>query len=285
LRFGEQEDDVGTRGWFTPVRKSSQQDPDLEQRGPEGTSGQQADLGAGAWFTPSRREPEQPRPASGPDSWSAPFEGRGTGADSWRTEAQDYRDRRAPDHGGRSQGFQDWNYEDQGFQDRDSRGADSRAGGPGAWPDPSGRGITAANRWAEVTKGGTPAGVNPNRRPAGTDEAMPADVPFRGARPIDVSAPRGASPRRGPAYGAAAASGAPRPPARRSESGALRRIRDTGAMRAIMDTSAMRTLMDTAAMQLLRERFAGRGKVVAVVGLSFWVVLAIAAISLAVLHK
>jgi hypothetical protein len=58
---------------------------------------------------------------------------------------------------------------------------------------------------------------------------------------------------------------------RRPESGAFRRIRDTGAMRAIMDTNAMRTLMDTAAMQMLRERFAGRGRLVASVVIVVWV--------------
>ncbi len=55
-------------------------------------------------------------------------------------------------------------------------------------------------------------------------------------------------------------------------------------MRAIMDTNAMRTLMDTTTMQMLRERYAGKGRVVAIVGIGFWVVLAVAAISLTVMH-
>jgi hypothetical protein len=46
-------------------------------------------------------------------------------------------------------------------------------------------------------------------------------------------------------------------------------------MRAIMDTNAMRTLMDTTAMQVLRERYAGRGRLVAAIVISFWVLLAV----------
>jgi hypothetical protein len=42
----------------------------------------------------------------------------------------------------------------------------------------------------------------------------------------------------------------------------------------------MRTLMDTTAMQILRERYAGRGKMIATVGISTWVVLAVVAIAL-----
>jgi putative peptidoglycan lipid II flippase len=66
--------------------------------------------------------------------------------------------------------------------------------------------------------------------------------------------------------------------------GALRRIRDTGAIRAVMDTNAMRTLMDTATMQMLRERYAGRGKLVVTVAVVFWVLVAGVSVSLA-LHR
>jgi hypothetical protein len=45
-----------------------------------------------------------------------------------------------------------------------------------------------------------------------------------------------------------------------------------------MDTNAMRTLMDTAAMQILRERFAGRGRVIAAVVVVAWVIAAIAGV-------
>jgi hypothetical protein len=64
------------------------------------------------------------------------------------------------------------------------------------------------------------------------------------------------------------------------DTGALRRLRDTGAMRAIMDTGAMRALLDTAAMQMLRERYRGRGKLIMTVAVSFWVLLAVAALTL-----
>jgi hypothetical protein len=49
---------------------------------------------------------------------------------------------------------------------------------------------------------------------------------------------------------------------------------DSGAMRAIMDTGTMRMLMDTAAFVALRERYAGKGRVIAVVVVAFWVVVA-----------
>jgi hypothetical protein len=143
-----------------------------------------------------------------------------------------------------------------------------------------------------------PAGTNPNRRPGPAggsppsgfppgcpeQDALPEDIPFRGARPIDVNAPRDAPARRAPAYAAAAASGAHKIPQRRSDTtGALRRIRDTGAIRVIMDTAAMRTLMDTTAMQILRARYAGRGRLVAIVGACVWGAAAVIAITL-VLH-
>jgi hypothetical protein len=67
-----------------------------------------------------------------------------------------------------------------------------------------------------------------------------------------------------------------------TSTGALRRIRDTGAVRAIMDTNAMRTIMDTAAMQILRERYAGKGKLVATVVIAFWVIMAVGAVSLVI---
>jgi hypothetical protein len=110
-----------------------------------------------------------------------------------------------------------------------------------------------------------------------------ADVPFEGVRAIDVSAPHRGQSRRAPGYGPAQAA---RPMARRTDSGtgALRRIRDTGAMRTIMDTNAMRVLMDTSTMQALRERYAGRGRAVAAVVITFWVVVAATAIALSVHH-
>ena len=129
--------------------------------------------------------------------------------------------------------------------------------------------------------------------PYGSDEFAPGefaaqedDVPFRGARRIDVSTAKAAPPRRpsvtgGPGAGGSVGDGpgsSSRGRPRRPESGAFRRIRDTGAMRTIMDTNAMRTLMDTAAMQILRERFAGRGRLIAsVVGVA-WVAAAVAAV-------
>jgi putative peptidoglycan lipid II flippase len=61
----------------------------------------------------------------------------------------------------------------------------------------------------------------------------------------------------------------------------MRAIMDSGAMRTLLDTAALRTLMDTTAMQVLRERYAGRGKMIAAVGLGFWIVLAVIAVSLA----
>jgi hypothetical protein len=67
---------------------------------------------------------------------------------------------------------------------------------------------------------------------------------------------------------------------RRPVTGAFNKIRDSGAMRVIMDTNAMRTLMDTAAMQMLKERFSGRGRLIASVATLAWV--GIAAVGVAV---
>jgi hypothetical protein len=197
--------------------------------------------------------------------------------------------------------------------------------GAAGWREIPVRSVTAANRWADVTRGGMPAGVNRDHRPGsdgfppsgfppgrrlperdnwahGQDQghpadrgpgerhggfgaAVPDDIPFQGARPIDVSAPRNHQPRRGPAYSAAAAaSAAPGTTQRRSETGALRRIKESGAIRAIMDTGAMRTLMDTTAMQILRERYAGKGRVVAIAGACFWALVAVGATWLALTH-
>ena len=285
LRFGEHEDEAGTGGWFTPARSSSSQDPDARQAEPAGAPWRdeaqpaapvrEPDFGDATWFNPSRPAPERPRPDL---EWS--------------------RRDRDPEN----DGFQDSPFQDSIFQDTPFQDSGRRAGAGGK---PRGRGITAAHRWAEVTRGGQPAGLNPNRPApnAGIRETRQQDIPFQGARPIDLSAPpRNAPPRRGPAYGPASASsaapgagdglGGPRPQRPRlKESGALRRFRDTGAMRVIMDTgamrvimdtAAMRTLMDTAAMRMLRERYAGRGKMIAAVGLAVWGVLAVVAIALAV---
>jgi hypothetical protein len=129
------------------------------------------------------------------------------------------------------------------------------------------------------------AGDRRGERRGGYGEAASGDIPFQGARPIDVSTPRNTPARRGPAYSAAtAASAASGTARRRSETGALRKIRESGAIRAIMDTGAMRTLMDTTAMQMLRERYAGKGKIIAIVGACLWAVLAVAAILLVVMH-
>jgi hypothetical protein len=65
------------------------------------------------------------------------------------------------------------------------------------------------------------------------------------------------------------------------ESGAMRAIRESGAMRAIMDTGAMRALMDTATMQMLKERYAGKGRVIGATLVGAWVVVAVAAITVA----
>jgi hypothetical protein len=197
--------------------------------------------------------------------------------------------------------------------------------GAAGWREVPVRSVTAANRWADVTRGGRPAGVNrghhldyegsppsgfpparrlpedddwaPGRdrdhaadgssgeRPGGLRATVAEDIPFQGARPIDVSASRNDQPRRGPAYSAAAAaSAAPGTTQRRQETGALRRIKESGAIRAIMDTGAMRTLMDTTAMQILRERYAGKGRVVAIAGTCLWAVLAVGATWLALRH-
>jgi hypothetical protein len=248
LTFGEIEGDSGSGGWFTAARKPPSQSLDSAKQVREADFG-----GASSWFTPPRQAREQPGPSH---------------------------------PGGLPEAFRDAKHHDQGFDGRDPRGRGPADGGP--WREIPARGVTAANRWAEVTRGGTPAGVNPSRgqRGGGFGEAVPEDIPFRGARVIDVSASRYPPARRGPAYSAysAAASGPPGTARRRQETGALRKIRESGAIRAIMDTGAMRTLMDTTAMQVLRERYAGKGKLIAIVGVCCWVVLAVAAISLRVLH-
>ena len=181
----------------------------------------------------------------------------------------------------------------------------------GSWPavadehpeSRTSRSETAANLWAEVTRGGTPAGVNPNRDAPVIDpwadfpgdgsfgpgdfpspESVPDEfaegaenVPFRGARRIDVSSAPPAPPRR-PSVTSAGGPSMDRP--RRPVTGAFNKIRDSGAMRVIMDTNAMRTLMDTAAMQMLQERFSGRGRLIASVAILAWV--GIAAVGVAV---
>lgn len=251
MTFGEIENDTGTGGWFTPARKSPPERLDSAQHAREADFG-----GASSWLTPLRQAPEQSGTSDGFGSGAAAFPGGGP----------DWPDPRGPGDGG-------------------------------AWREIPARGATAANRWAEVTRGGTPVGVSPNRRTGGDgfppggvppDRRMPEGIPFRGARPIDVSAPRNPpATRRSPAYSAhsAAASGAPGTGQRRSETGALRKIRESGAIRAIMDTGAMQTLMDTTAMQVLRERYAGKGRVIAIVGVCFWAVLAAAAILLVVMRS
>jgi hypothetical protein len=219
------------------------------------------DTGTGGWFTPARKSPPEQ---------SGTSDGFGSGAAAFRGGGPDRRDPRGPGDGG-------------------------------AWREIPARGATAANRWAEVTRGGTPVGDiralggdqghaadgSHGQRGGGFGETVPEGIPFRGARPIDVSAPRNPpATGRSPAYSAhsAAASGAPGTGQRRSETGALRKIRESGAIRAIMDTGAMQTLMDTTAMQVLRERYAGKGRVIAIVGVCFWAVLAAAAILLVVTH-
>jgi hypothetical protein len=198
----------------------------------------------GGWFTPAR--------GSFPQGQDSGEQGKGTGfgGSSWFTPQRP---------AARPEAASAW-----------PEAAPVRPEVASAWREIPVRGATAANRWAEVTRGGSPAGTAPD------------DVPFRGARPIDVSAPRGNPVRRGPDYSAAAASAAPSAAQRRPESGALRRIRESGtmraikesgAMRALMDTSAMRTLMDTTAMQMLRERYAGKGRVLAIAGICLWGVL------------
>jgi hypothetical protein len=278
LTFGEIGNDASTGGWFTPVRKTPPQNLDSGQHARE------ADFGGPTWFTPKPQAAEPPAPGGGPDRGRADFH---------------------------------WAHHGQGLDGQDPRGP----GGAAAWREIPARGVTAANRWAEVTRGGTPAGINPSRRgddvfppngfppsgfPTSLDlsqdddwalgadqgmrgagrpgerhggfgEAAPADVPFRGARPIDLSERPGPTARRGPAYSPAAASVAPSTTQRRQETGALRRIKESGAMRVIMDTGAMRALMDTTAMQMLRERYAGKGKALAIGLVCFWVVVAVAA--------
>ena len=270
MTFGEIEDGAGTGGWFTPARKPPLQRPDNAQHAGE------ADFeGASAWFgSPGRRGErpgEQPGPGDWPESGGGAFGGRGTTVG----RPADRRDPRGP-------------------------------GGGGLWREIPTRGATAANRWAEVTRGGTPASVNPSRRPGGDPgsaadggpgewggglgETVPEGIPFPGARPIDVSSPRHPPARQGPArndrdaHGGVRVPGAPGPGQRRSETGALRKIRESGAIRAIMDTGAMRTVMDTTAMQMLRERYAGRGKAIAISLACLWAVLAAVAIVLVVRH-
>jgi hypothetical protein len=292
LTFSEIGDGTSTGGWFSPVRKHPPQKPDSAQRV------RSADLGGSSWFTPSRQAAQQPGPDNLAGAGEASFRageadfpgGANSGDDggngSWTTG---YRDAGSGDPGSRVSAFEGW-------QNADGRGPD----GPDSsatWREVPSRGITAANRWAEVTRGGSPAGRSRGRDDGddrgyppdsgyaqwhdGSREAVPDDVPFRGARPIDVSTSGSPPARRGPAYSAAAASAAPggsqrRPDTgsqRRPDTGALRRIKESGAMRAIMDTGAMRALMDTTAMQMLRERYAGKGKALAIAGISLWVVL------------
>jgi hypothetical protein len=334
LTFSEMGDDTSTAGWFTPSRKSSPQNLDSVQhvRG--------ADFGGSSWFTPNRQMAERPGPGdvleSGDmlESGDAAFRGRGVAARGGGTSfgshgawAAGYRDQEFGEPGVPIAAFKDWQRQDQGLDRRDPGEPD----GAVAWREIPARGVTAANRWAEVTRGGSPAGLNPNRHPGddgfppsgfppnddfqesgerayrggqgypadgscgeqrgGFGKAAPDDVPFRGARPIDVSVSRNSPARRSPAYSAAAASVAPgaaqrrqETAQRRPETGALRRIKESGAMRAIMDTGAMRTLMDTTAMQMLRERYAGKGRVLAIAGVCFWVVLAVGATLLILTH-
>ena len=345
LTFGDLEDDTGTGGWFTPARKSPPQSPDSASRAGE------ADFGGGAsWFTPSRPESGPPSPGGWPEDGGLTFRGqdasigvrdagigvRDAGVGGHQAAPQGYHEQGWGDPGRPPVASQDFSRQDRGPDRRDPRGRGDSRGDSSAWREIPARGATAANRWAEVTRGGTPASVNPNRRPAGDDfppsglspsglssepgfppsgvasdpgfapsgfsldrgleDPGPQDVPFRGARPIDVSSSRNPPARRSPAYSAhsaAAASGALSTGQRRSETGALRRlsetgalrkIRESGAIRAIMDTGAMRTLMDTTAMQMLRERYAGRGKAVAIAGICLWTVLSVAAIVLVVKH-
>jgi hypothetical protein len=198
-----------------------------------------------------------------------------------------------------------------------SGSAASGSAAAGQW----GRSAEASSSWADVTRGGTPAGVaTPDRDAAG------AASPFAGARPAGYSAPGAAqdpqawTPR---AFRGSSAVGSPRSarattplgrirdtaamrairesgPYRKirdtgamrairdsgtmraiRESGAMRAIRESGAMRAIMDTGAMRALMDTATMQMLQERYAGKGRVIAAVLVGAWLVVAVVAITLA----
>jgi hypothetical protein len=324
LTFGEMGDDTTTTGgWFTPTRKPPPRNPDSVRPRRE------ADFGGASWFAPRPQAAEQPGSGDGPDEGGGvafqgrglPFQGEGTNFGGHGAGNRGHRDQGFADPGSPTPSFQHWQGQDQGFDGRDRlEPADGTA-----WREIPARGVTAANRWAEVTRGGSPAGVNRGRQPA--DEGFPPsgftsnrdlpeggngafsgnqgyaavgspadprdgfggaardDVPFRGARPIDVSASRTPPARRGPAYSAAAASAEPGTAQRRSETGALRRIKESGAMRAIMDTGAMRVLMDTTAMQMFRERYAGKGRVLAIVGVCFWVVLAVAATLLILMHS
>jgi hypothetical protein len=326
LTFGEMGDGTTTGGWFTPVRKARPRDLDSARPVRE------ADFGGSSWFAPRPAAEQQPGPGDGfGDGGGLAFPGRGRAAPGEGANFggpgagnQGYRDQGLADPGRPAPAFEHWQRQDQDFDGRDD-GRDRREPAVGmAWREVPARGVTAANRWAEVTRGGSPAGVNRGRQPAddgfppsgftsnrdlpdGDNRAFSAgrgytadgsleeprdgfggpardDVPFRGARPIDISASRTPPARRGPGYSAAAASAEPDAAQRRPETGALRRIKESGAMRAIMDTGAMRVLMDTTAMQMFRERYAGRGRALAIAGVCFWVVLAVGATLLILTH-
>jgi hypothetical protein len=255
LRFDEQEEDAAPGGWFSPVQKSS---PGHAE------AGQEPDYGGVRWFgqphstaEPQRPTFEEPRPT---------FETQRPTFEPARPSFQPSAESRGP------------------------------------------RSETAAHLWAEVTRGGTPAGTNPNRGPSplpdrwagpddpfGPGEFAPRadDVPFRGARRVDVSAAPAAPPRRPSATGRPSASGAVNGYAgspsggkpRQSESGALRRLRENGAMRSIMDTNAMRSIMDTAAMQILRERFARRGRLIASIVAVAWLAASVAVVLVVTSHN
>ena len=131
-----------------------------------------------------------------------------------------------------------------------------------------------AGSWAEVTRGANSPPWPSIAAEPDDPFASPEGLPFKGARPV---------PGLGTLKSARAPAGTPSA-FRRTQTGAFRRIRDTGAMRAIMDTNAMRTLMDTTAMQILRERYAGRGRLVAAVVISVWGLLAVIAVAVFALH-
>lgn len=176
------------------------------------------------------------------------------------------------------------------------------AAGPYAEPAPSrepprypearvARSETAAHLWAEVTRGGTPAGVNPNRggnplanrlddaphgmnsgspwrsthvppedAPFGPDEFAPGEfatgeddvLPFRGARRVDVSAAKAAPARRPSVNGRPSAGGTAGDGADSASIWKPRRP-ESGAFRRIRDTGAMRAIMDTNAMRTLMD--------------------------------
>jgi hypothetical protein len=317
LTFGETGDGTRTGGWFRPARKPPAQNPDSGHRVRE------ADFGGSTWFTPRPAAAEQHVPGDGLERGPMAFQGdapafqggppafQGGAVGSQPAGIAGYRQHGLDDPGRPAPAFYDGGRHDQDLDEQDPRGA----GGATAWREIPARGVTAANRWAEVTRGGTPAGVHPSRGPDGdgfppsgfppgrdlqeddgwtfgADQgytadggsggrrgdfagAGPQDVPFRGARPIDVSAARNPQARRSPAYSPAAASASPGTAQRRPETGALRRIKESGAMRAIKDTTAM---------QMLRERYAGRGKALAITVACVFIVLAVVATLLVATH-